>query len=157
MKEAYVSYEVAKLLKDKGFDWGCSSYWCVFPNGDIVHTDYGHFANHNGDETDRFISRPTQQMACKWLSEVHNADIWVRPQTGILGVKGYTPYVTTYKLRTKGHMYYHEDEPDRYDSKDHFIPVPDDKGLIPAHQHYSKHEDAVEAALQYALTNLIEQ
>lgn len=99
----------------------------------------------------------TQAQAMQWLRDVHNVDIWVRPQTGILGVKGYTPYITTYKLRTKGHMYYHEGEPDRYDSKDHFIPVPDDKGLIPAHQHYSKHGDAVEAALRYALTNLIGQ
>jgi hypothetical protein len=52
-------------------------------------------------------------------------------------------------------MYYHEDEPERYDSKDHFVPVPGDNGLIPAHQHYSEHRDAVEAALRFTLTNLI--
>ena len=148
-EEVYVSFETAKLLKEKGFDWKTAE--CYSPHGGNYRFSHG-IAEICGIEQ---YPRPTQQMACRWLSEVHNADIWVRPQTGILGIKGYTPYVTTYKLRTKGHMYYHEDEPDRYDSKDHFIPVPDDKGLIPAHQHYSKHEDAVEAALQYALTNLI--
>jgi hypothetical protein len=141
MKETYVKIETAKLLKDKGFDWDTDKVY----ERSLMACRYEDYP------------MPTQQTACRWLREVHNIDIWVRPQTGILGVKGYTPYITTYKLRTKGHMYYHEDEPDRYDSKDHFIPVPDEKGLIPAHQHYSKHEDAVEAALQYSLTNLIEQ
>lgn len=61
--EDYVSFETAKLLKEKGFDEYCGyydktgEYWC-----------YNTF-NHNGDE---YISAPTLQMAMKWLREVHN-------------------------------------------------------------------------------------
>ena len=50
--EDFVSVEVAKLLKEKGFDEMVISF---YPPGDV--------------------QRPTHQMAMKWLREVHNINI----------------------------------------------------------------------------------
>ena len=60
--EDYVSFETAKLLKEKGFDEYCGYY-----NKTGEYWDYKTF-NHKGDE---YISAPTLQMAMKWLRDVH--------------------------------------------------------------------------------------
>lgn len=77
IKEDYVSFEVAKLLKEKGFDAEIDTYyspegefkiWC--PNG------IKSYLNNNGTETWWWkCITPTQQMAMKWLREVHNIHI----------------------------------------------------------------------------------
>lgn len=56
MKEDYVSYEVAKLLEEKGFDWECEH---VIWEG----------ADDNYENYDKAIPNPTHQMAMKWLRE----------------------------------------------------------------------------------------
>ncbi len=62
--EDYVSFEVAKLLKEKGFDdFACHSYY--YKNGDIEDE-----TRYDGD-----FGRPTLQMAMKWLREVHHLHI----------------------------------------------------------------------------------
>ena len=50
--EDYCSYEVAKLLKEKGFDYQGFDY--IDFEGEVIRQD-----------------RPTHQMAMKWLREVH--------------------------------------------------------------------------------------
>ena len=56
--EDYVSFETAKLLKEKGFDdFTCHSYY--YKNGDIEEE-----TRYEGD-----FGRPTLQMAMKWLRE----------------------------------------------------------------------------------------
>lgn len=139
MEDAYVKYETAQLLKEKGFDWGCCSYWCVFPNGDIVHTEYVHFANHNGNETDRFVSRPTQAMACRWLREEHKMFISIGVGTDIDDVFGYMPEI-----------YFLEE----LDSDVGMYGPNVDSETICDFTPQSP-EDAIEAALKFALTNLI--
>ena len=59
--EDYVSFETAKLLKEKGFDK--LTYACFSNDG--KETYYGYRAV--GDD----IMRPTLQMAIKWLREKH--------------------------------------------------------------------------------------
>ena len=62
--EDYVSFETAKLLKEKGFDdFTCHSYF--YKNGDIEEE-----TRYEGD-----FGRPTLQMVMKWLREVHNIHI----------------------------------------------------------------------------------
>lgn len=57
--EDYVSFEVAKLLKEKGFDVDeCEVHYDM-----LDHTQY----------------EITIQMAMKWLREVHNIDISIIP------------------------------------------------------------------------------
>ena len=69
IKEDYVSFEIAKLLKEKGFDEatigtyykdGTFNYLCL-------NTWNSKFITP--------ISAPTLQMAMKWLREVHNIHI----------------------------------------------------------------------------------
>ena len=58
--EDYVSFETAKLLKEKGFDdFTCHSYY--YKNGDIEEE-----TRYEGD-----FGRPTLQMAMKWLRKEH--------------------------------------------------------------------------------------
>lgn len=82
VKERYVSLEVAKLLKDKGFNDD-------YPKGDC--TQY----------------RCTQQMACDWIRDKYKIHIVVR----FIRTKGYVgsvcdisnPDGTLYMLDTKGY------------------------------------------------------
>ena len=69
--ENYVSYDTAKLLKEKGFNEECSRFY--MPNGYVVWK-YDHY--HNFDIRER-IECPTLQMAMKWLREVHKMFIQV--------------------------------------------------------------------------------
>ena len=71
IKEAYVSFEVAKLLKEKGFNEGC-------PNTYDIYSRLMSYSNYNVKPSD--IWCPTLQMAMKWLREVHNIDIIAPPQ-----------------------------------------------------------------------------
>ena len=59
IQEDYVSFETAKLLKEKGFNEKVISF---YPSGDI--------------------QRPTLQMAMKWLRKVHKLyiNIWADPK-----------------------------------------------------------------------------
>ena len=71
--EDYVSFEVAKLLKEKGFDIECDT---AYHNGSLIdYTMYGFCIDGE------FIFSPTQQMAMAWLREVHNIFIVIEPHT----------------------------------------------------------------------------
>jgi hypothetical protein len=69
--EYYVSFEIAKLLKEKGFDCLCHSYFRKDNPNNLVKETCG--ANWN--DTPFFTSRPTLQMAMKWLRIEHNIHI----------------------------------------------------------------------------------
>lgn len=69
--EDYVSFEVAKLLKEKGFDELCHGYFRKDNPNDLV--ELAQAANWNDEPF--FTSRPTLQTAMKWLREVHNISI----------------------------------------------------------------------------------
>ena len=77
--EDYVSFEIAKLLKEKGFDEPC--YTCYL-NKEVSHYDY---LSTNFELIDDVISAPTLQMAMKWLREVHNIHIVLHPYTDMEG------------------------------------------------------------------------
>ena len=63
--EDYVSFETAKLLKEKGFDEKC--YVNYNFNGETQHFNY-----HTPSDG---VACPTLQMAMKWLREVHHCHI----------------------------------------------------------------------------------
>ena len=71
--EDYCSYEVAKLLKEKGFNESC--YTC-YVEKEISHYDY---SSTNYELIDGVISCPTLQMAMKWLIEEKNILIVIEP------------------------------------------------------------------------------
>lgn len=79
--EDYVSFEIAKLLKEKGFDESTSMVY--MPYGDLCKLDrYDSIRNSNyNDITKNYFeyTAPTIQMAMKWLREVHNIAIVITP------------------------------------------------------------------------------
>ena len=62
--EDYCSFEVAKLLKEKGFDEKTLSY---YEDNVLCHGDW----NEWNRSPLGHIAAPTHQMAMKWLREVH--------------------------------------------------------------------------------------
>ena len=72
--EDYVSFEIAKLLKEKGFDE--STIMRYDSNGEI--SSDGRYGHYNSLKKFDFISAPTLQMAMKWLREEHNIHVEVR-------------------------------------------------------------------------------
>lgn len=67
--EDYISFETAKLLKEKGFDEKCNM---AYFNGTLV--DYTMFGFCLGGD---LLYCPTLQMAMKWLRNVHKIEIRV--------------------------------------------------------------------------------
>jgi len=127
--EDYVSFETAKLLKEKGFDVPTHSVW--IDHSKLVGCPAGismfpHAKNWNAIDdgmSDIYFSAPTLQMAMKWLREVYNIAIdteWEHL---------WYVYVKPMTVNPSENDYY---------------------------QYYSaKYEEAIEAAIKYCLTNLI--
>ena len=68
--EDYVSFEIAKLLKEKGFRCATLHYY-YDKDGDLLFSAGGVDAGKN-----EFVA-PTLQMAMKWLREVHGMHFWI--------------------------------------------------------------------------------
>lgn len=140
IKEAYVSFEVAKLLKEKGFDVYSNTY---YTNDGMLNSDvYGNTVNF-------CCEAPTHQMAMAWLREKHNIDIDINAEVRMLAIKVYLPMISTYKSVT--------DNPGKLRQYKRGLYYKDyrNKEVIPGLQYYDSYEEAVEAALKYCLENLI--
>ena len=74
IKEDYVSCEIAKLLRQKGFNESCFAQY----DGHKEIT-FGLNKNDWSDSSRYNPSAPTLQVAMKWLREVHKVDITVDP------------------------------------------------------------------------------
>lgn len=133
MKEAYVSYETSKLLKEKGFDWEVFHFYNERGEFRYREGDCYSLYNWNYPTKDeygsQYCSAPTQQMACRWLHEEN----------------GFYVYAVYGDYPTEDKEYW---VPELGSLKD-FMVNPD------FYQEYDSPEDAIEAALQYVLTNLI--
>lgn len=84
IKEDYISFETAKLLKEKGFNEKCLAHWFIGTerNFSVSSTP----CNWNEIKTDLdWLSCPTLQMAMKWLREVHNWNVVIRKSHTIYG------------------------------------------------------------------------
>lgn len=64
--EDYVSFEVAKLLKEKGFNEPCVSKYCTDGSFDRAFHHY-----KNSEINKDAYNAPTHQMAMKWLRKEH--------------------------------------------------------------------------------------
>jgi hypothetical protein len=123
--EDYVSFEVAKLLKEKGFDETINCFYNI--NGNFIdNTAYTKNLYTN------YYAAPTLQMAMKWLRETHN--ISVRPRYDeVEDEKERIYYVWFFDILSMNPY----------------------KTLVEPEQGYSSYEEACEAAIKYCLTNLI--
>jgi len=77
--EDYVSFEIAKLLKEKRFDDICDK---IYKEHDSYLCPIEYCMNLKGEG---YYLAPTLQMAMKWLREVHKIFIVISPISG----KGY--------------------------------------------------------------------
>lgn len=80
IKERYVNIEVAKLLRDKGFDEECTKTYNI-SNGQMYIG--GETCNSEFTDIEEIVTAPTQSMACDWIEETFNIsiEVWV----GIIG------------------------------------------------------------------------
>ena len=74
MEEDYVSFETAKLLKEKGFNWNTDKQY----NLDKIVGDYN--ITDRSRYPERYLDAPTIQMVMKWLREVHKLCITIIPK-----------------------------------------------------------------------------
>jgi len=68
--EDYVSFEIAKLLKEKGFDEPCLMCY----TSDKKLGNYGYYRSYKNSDVFS-LTAPTIQMAMKWLREAHKIHI----------------------------------------------------------------------------------
>lgn len=108
--EDYVSFETAKLLKEKGFNIPCNTYFVEVEKETAKNKFKIRFchssvaANRNTYKSEManhyYFSCPTLQMVMKWLREVHNIDIsievrvWNEVEDGFVKYWKYTVYRT---------------------------------------------------------------
>ena len=127
LTEDYCSFELSKLLKEKGFDGECiGCYWDSKKTFDI---NYEPLSYSDGDLRDEVILAPTHQMAMKWLREEHNIIIVIEP-----------------------HSYNHMEEKT---SSYEFSIWCGDNYEHPLTTNYPTYKETVDAALKHSLENLI--
>ena len=132
--EDYVSLEIAKLLKEKGFNEVCRyEYGVPEVDGGYVLQEF-YQPIQNCELIDTAYTAPTLQMACKWLREVHDICVYC--------------YNTNSRCKQYG----------KYEAGASWIS--DDVSVIfhnSAHSLYADtYEQAVEEVLKYCLINLID-
>ena len=130
MAEDYVSFETAKLLKEKGFDEGCRQYWykgnLVFSRNEIWNRELDNYE-------DKGWTAPTLQMAMKWLREKYNLHCYSNYDYVLKWYCEITSLKETVEYDYEEMKHYHPDK---------------DNG-------FSSPEEACEAAIKYCLENLI--
>ena len=70
MKEQLISFETAKLAKEKGFNIECSRSWIVSGSG-LIHLNNDHIYYAKSKN----YKAPTQSLLQKWLREKHDIHI----------------------------------------------------------------------------------
>lgn len=93
--EYYVSLEVAKLLKEAGFDWKCRGIYVLDSENDPEYVFSTANFKNTSKEIEGYIrlSAPTLEVAQRWLRETQKYQVAVLPN----GLKGYAVLCFLYK------------------------------------------------------------
>ena len=132
--EDYCSYEVAKLLKEKGFEGDINAYYHIWDYGNKV-CSVQEFSRSEAPHL--YIPAPTHQMAMKWLRETHDIIVVVEPHM--------YDYINSKTSSYVFCLWYGDNYEEPYSNQHSNI-----RGMT-----YNSYEEAVEAALKYCLENLI--
>lgn len=127
--ESYVSYEIAKLLKEKGFDEYCGTAYTTAEGYPIRVMGSTYSLERNSDYDNLHYSMPSQSLALKWLREVHKLFVKVN--------------YTTHPI-TKDKNYYGS-----------VINMEDVRETVLAFEDALTYEGCVNSLLKYALEKLI--
>lgn len=127
INEDYVSFETAKLLKDKGFNENCSRSYVKDKLTVSQGFNNSYYKTMYSDEYYRPISAPTLQMAMKWLREVHHIPIEI--------------------------LWHYDSNSDIEEW--YFVHHVELKILPNNIEYYETYEEACEASIKYCLENLI--
>ena len=133
INEDYVSFETAKLLKEKGFDEYCPLWYNLDKpiEGPFFYKEIGWYGHNSYDYNGkRIVSAPTLQMAMKWLRVEHDILLF------------HLPAQENGKLVYLVEVWTWNEEEGIYEST--YAPMP-----------RKEPEKAVEAAIKYCLENLI--
>ena len=76
IEEDYVTFETAKLLREKGFNESTYNTYYQFDDG-AVYMHHYNFSLPNSENDKNEWSCPTLQMTLKWLREIHQIYISV--------------------------------------------------------------------------------
>ena len=129
--EDYVSFETAKLLKEKGFD---ESTNCQYPVGGIHYGEVGEYnITDRSRNPENYIPAPTLQMAMKWLRKEHN----LHCNSDYDIILGWYSQITSLTETVEDH----------YTEMKHYHPEKVNG--------FSSPEEACEEAIKYCLENLI--
>ena len=129
IQEDYISFETAKLLKEKGFDEATIGYYNTISEiPEKIKFFDSPISIYDSDGLIGCIQAPTLQMAMKWLREVHSIDISIdiRFWTDDEGVD----------VKSWRYTVYRTDEIEDFGQSDTY-------------------EDACEEAIKYCLENLV--
>lgn len=131
--EDYVSFETAKLLKEKGFNEYCMAFRSPNSVGakGLFYSQHSIRNYEEGKTIGAAVACPTLQMAMKWLREVH--DIYIMIDKDFVTENGWH-YVVVRKQDWANNA---------------------DNGLIQQESNNYTYEEASEAAIRYCLENLI--
>jgi hypothetical protein len=129
--EDYISFDTAKLLKKKGFNWNTDKQF----NLDKIVGDYN--ITDRSRYPEKYLDAPTLQMAMKWLREAHNQIIipGIRMEDPISGIINCYIVGIWYIPKNNGGAFCYTS------------PTP--------YEGYPSYEEACEAGIKYCLENLI--
>ena len=128
INEDYVSFETARLLKEKGFNERLITYYLATEDKKESYFQIMAFTDDKIDNNRSVYCylAPTHQMTMKWLREVHNFYIWIG------------------HIANKCLSWYYE-----------IHGISDGKVKHIGGMQYGSYEIACEAAIKYCLENLI--
>lgn len=85
MEERLVSFETAKLAKEKGFNWKTHTIWIFdnerFPEEEIWHHRNITYSISNILSDEPWYYSPTQSHLAKWLREIHGIQVYAYSST----------------------------------------------------------------------------
>jgi hypothetical protein len=84
MKEQLITFETAKLAKEKGFNGKSYFYWMLNEPDKLKKAfnkkspwDFNFESEYKTPSES--ITAPTQSLLQKWLRDIHNIDVWSQP------------------------------------------------------------------------------
>ena len=141
VQEDYVSFKIAKLLKEKGFDETCRAFWkdwddsivlCDCNSSHCIQYCTNSILEKYNDCEETNIAAPTLQMAMKWLRE-----------------KCYCHIVIDYTFKADANL------SEEYVSYCYSVENAKTYVQYTHNEWYSTYEETCEAAIKYCLENLI--